>query len=259
MATGHEHLELQLRAKANFLRLSKNQYPGRIIIAGLDETGKNLVQGYAIMGRSENSRNRVFGRERGRLFTEAADPSKVKDPSLIIYNAMCEVRNNDITYAVVSNGSQTDAIVKGYENDQSFHVSIRDPIIYEPDHPNFTPRISASCYWPRPPHDSEPVVEMSLLRKSPWSDKCDRHFYKINGFGPGFGYCLTTYSGDGSPLPSFQGEPYLLPLLGDVRSIADIFWEALNADNRVSLAVKFIPKTGPSEEIVIINKYSKIG
>lgn len=101
------------------------------------------------------------------------------------------------------------------------------------------------------------MVRMSLLRKSPWSRICDRLLYEFNDIGHGLGYCLTTYRGDGDPLPAFQGEPYLLPLSGGARDIAETYWKALNVDNRVSLAVKFIPKDGLSK-IEIINKYSKV-
>lgn len=98
---------------------------------------------------------------------------------------------------------------------------------------------------------------MSLLRKSPWSDACDRHFFGLDGFGKGFGHFISTYAGDGNPLPPFVGEPQLMPLAGDINQVAQTYWDALNVDNRVSLAVKFIPKSGPSET-VIINKYEKI-
>ena len=131
-------------------------------------------------------------------------------------------------------------------------------ITYEPDHPNFTPRISASCHWQRPPYENEAVVEMSLLRKSPWSVKCDRHFYEINGLEPGFGHCLTTYVRNDDPLPAFRGEPFLLPLLGDIQWIISVFEQTLDPDNLVSLAVKFTPRN-ESSNAVIINKYEKVG
>lgn len=243
-------------ASANFAALAENPYPGRIIIAGLDETGKNLVQVYVIMGRSENSRNRVFGCEGKRLFTEAADPSKVKDPSLIIYNAMDQAVYGEFTIHVVSNGHQTDDVVSSYRRRRGLHETMH-AWSYEPDSPNFTPRITASSYWSS--LKRKPVIRMSLLRKSQWSAECDRHFFQKNDVGAGYGYCLTTYRGDGSPLPPFRGEPYLLPLRGDAQSIAQTYWEALNADNRVSLAVKFIPEHGASGTTTIINKYEKVG
>ncbi len=242
-----EMMRLKMLADANLAALAKNPYPGRGIVVGLDETGENLVQVYWIMGRSENSRNRVFGSKGGCLFTEAADPSKVKDPSLIIYNAMRETRS----CAVVSNGAQTDAIAK------NGMLSLRG-YTYEPDAPNFTPRITACSF-----RDSEVGGKnvwrtvMSVLRKSPWSEACDRHQYEFNDFGRGFGHCIHTYSGDGNPLPAFQGEPYLVPLVGGAEAIAQTYLAALNEENRVSLAVKFVWRSAPSY-IGIINKYEKV-
>lgn len=247
-----ELLLLQLQAKANFARFSENPYPGRIIIAGLDESGENLVQLYAIMGRSENSRNRVFSTEGSRLFTEAADPAKVKDPSLIIYNAMLEEDDQIDRTAVVSNGHQTDSVTEGLLLGRNLEDLMYD-WVYEPDKPNYTPRITATSTW----LEDGISIDMSILRKSPFSDACDRHLYEINDVGRGFGYCFHTYSGDGDPLPAFRGEPYLVPLLGDMNNIANAYWEALNVDNRVSLAVKFIPKKGESK-LIIVNQYSKV-
>ena len=243
---------LELLAKANLFNLAGNPYPGRAIIVGLDDTGQYLIQVYWIMGRSDNSRNRIFAFEGGRLFTEAADPSKVKDPSLIIYNAMREVEDGGCAIGVVSNGHQTDGVANSYKNGRSLHAEL-EQWEYEPDAPNFTPRITAVSCW----LGGQECVAMSLLRKSLWAEKCDRHLYEFDRLGRGFGHCLTTYAGDGAPLPSFQGEPFLLPLCGDADFIATTFWEALDPDNRVSLAVKFMPKSGPSR-ITVINKYSKV-
>lgn len=240
---------MKLLADANLLALSQNPYPGRGIVVGLDETGENLVHGYWLMGRSEKSRNRILSCEGGRLFTEFADPSKVKDgedTSLVIYNAMRVARD----CAVVSNGHQTDDVA------QKGMISLGG-YIYEPDAPNFTPRITACSFWNRA--EGTWRTTMSILRKSPWigSSGCHRHLYGLNDMGRGFGHCITTYSGDGDPLPAFQGEPYLLSLEGDAPTMAAKLWEALNAENRVSLAVKFIPISGPSH-ITIINKYEKV-
>lgn len=244
---------LKLSAEGNFFRLRGNPYPGRGMVVGMGVSRPHLVQVYWIMGRSANSRNRIFVRGKdGRLFTEPVDASLVKEASLIIYNAMREVRHNGITFAIVSNGSQTDDVADGYAKDEGLEHSMHWNT-YEPDNPNFTPRITASCYWLRKNH---PVIRMAILRKSPWSDVCDRHLYEINDVSPGFGYCLHTYMGEGKPLPPFQGEPYIVPLYGDANLIANNFWEALDADNRVALAVKVIPNAGPSE-MVIINKFSK--
>lgn len=247
----------QIRAEVNFHnRILTNSYPGRVIVCGLDETGEHLVQLYAIMGRSENSRNRVFlqDAETGRLYTEAADPSKVKDPSLIIYNAMCEVPD----VYVVSNGGQTDEVIRKFGTYDVHPTLARlswalGDYSYEPDPPNHTPRITAVF---REPFDGR--LEMAVLRKSHWSDACDRCFYEYADFESGFGHCLTTYTGDANPLPPFHGEPLLMPLAGSQEQILEKYWEALYEENRVSLAVKFISRETGKSRIVIENKYVKV-
>lgn len=251
---------LKLQAQANLFALGQNPYPGRGFVVGLDGAGENLVQVYWIMGRSENSRNRIFGHEgTGCLFTEAADPSKVKDPSLIIYNAMGEIRSIGARYAVVSNGQQTDAVLDGLCKSIGPHRSLLT-YQYEPDAPNFTPRITAVSYWAETASALyESGAEIVLLRKGHGGNKqsCDRFLFTYGALEPGLGYCLTTYSGDGSPLPSFYGEPLLMPLEGGMEQLANTYWYSLNEENRVSLAVKFIPREGPSK-VHIINKYSKV-
>lgn len=245
-----EIMRLQRLADANLASLARNPYPGRGIVVGLDETGENLVQVYWIMGRSENSRNRVFKTDEARLFTEAADPSKVQDPSLIIYNAMLKGMTPS-SLGVVSNGNQTDDVAKLAHKLDLYKVM--QDWMYEPDKPNFTPRITAISMW----LSGKAYAEMSIVRKSLWSNACDRHLYEINHLGRGFGHCITTYSGDGTPLPAFQGEPHLLPFVGDAGEIAARYWLALNESNRVSLAVKFISKNGTSH-ITVMNKYQKV-
>ena len=243
---------LKLRAAANMFDLRQNKYPGRIIIVGLDETGENLVQVYAIMGRSANSRNRIFERDADRLFTTPADPSKVEDLSLIIYNAMREVDLDGDKCFIVSNGHQTDVVAQGYSDGVDLD-HVMSCWVYEPDAPNFTSRITAISKW----KGGIPLARMAILRKSPWSNACDRNFFEFSDFGKGFGHFISTYSYDGDPLPPFVGEPLLMPLIGSINDISKTYWGALDADNRVSLAVKFIPKEGPSET-VIINEYEKV-
>lgn len=250
------------KVSENMLRLGMNSYPGRGIVVGLDETGQNLVQAYWIMGRSTGSRNRVFGHdESGRVFTEIADPSLLKegeDTSLIIYNAMRELSFDGKQYlSVVSNGAQTDAVISPLAGVrmETLAYNLRT-WRYEPDKPNYTPRITAVMMWMKYQDGDSPLLQIYILRKSLWSDKCDRNLFEIAGVGRGYGYCIHTYVGDGDPLPAFQGEPYLLPLVGDIEMVANDYWEILNPDNKVSLAVKFIPKSGPSQ-IVIRNKYCK--
>jgi hypothetical protein len=255
--------DLKFLAGKNLIALGENPYPGRGIVVGIDESGKYLVQAYWIMGRSENSRNRVFVIEdEGVLKTEAADPEKVKDPSLIIYTAMAEVgtirllqENKASSFRLknyaVSNGHQTlAALVDGGLND-----SMRD-WRYEPDEPNYTPRISALVQlggWARC------LTEISILKKSPLNQGCDKYLYKldINSLR-GLGYCVTTYSGDGNPLPSFSGDPYLLPLEGNIGEVAQMLWDNLNEENRVSLAVKFVEIETKQSKITVINKYTAV-
>ena len=228
----------------NWMALNRNPYPGRGIVMGMDCTGEYVVQIYWIMGRSANSRNRVFSVEGGRVFTEPADPAKVNDPSLIIYTAMERV---GFRYAV-SNGSQTDKVAdRGIDALRKYH--------YEPDAPNFTPRITGVVEWL---DGNIPVLRFAILRKSKFGDGCDTLSYDYPCVGNGFGYCVTTYMGDGDPLPSFEGEPIPLPIVGNIGRVARNYWGILNAANRVSLAVKFIPLDGGQTEVRIINKYKKI-
>lgn len=246
----------KLVADANFFKLSENPYPGRGLIVGKDETGKHLVQGYWIMGRSENSRNRIFSAKRGRLFTEAADSARMKYPSLVIYNAMDEVGYKDQSLFVVSNGDQTDSIIQAVANGEDSVGRVLAERQYEPDEPNFTPRIIGVSYLEG--DATSFVTGLSILRKSDFGDACDRFCYQYNEIAPGFGFCLTTYAGDGTPLPPFRGEPLLMPLVGDMQKIAETYWNALNEENRVSLAVKFIEIASETSRIHIINKYRKV-
>lgn len=239
-------------AQRNFLALSLNPYLGRGIVAGLDETDEHIVQVYLLTGRSENSRNRVLMADdkTGQLFTEAADPSKMKDPSLIIYNAMLEKP----PFYVVSNGDQTDTVMKSLEHQGLFfleHALYRRE--YEPDKPNFTQRITAVSEISR----DGPRTYMSILSKSVFGDECDERTYVLHP-GPGFGYCITTYSGDGDPLPPFCDNPLSMPLVGGIGDIAQAYWAALNPENRVSLAVKFISIFNGRSDIHIINQYAQV-
>jgi hypothetical protein len=229
-------------AQANFAWLQNNAYPGRGIVAGLDETGRYLVQIYWIMGRSPNSRNRVFkSDETGRLYTEAADPAHMTDPSLVIYNAMKE---NGPQF-IVSNGDQTDTVAH-FQGPSNLSASLASRI-YEPDAPNFTQRITAISFL-------QPAVQMSILRKSVFGDGCDRLLFEYIPY-PGFGHCITTYAGDGNPLPPFLGDPLIMPLQGTLKDVTQTYWDALNTNNRVSIAVKFVSMETGTSEIHIKNEY----
>lgn len=250
------NIEQSLVADRNLFALIENDYPGRLIVVGTDDTGTNMIQLYAIMGRSPNSRNRILTSEGGRLFTEAADPSKAEDPSLIIYNAMneCSGPDGEKKYTV-SNGHQTDDINEALSCGRDL-VDVMESWEYEPDAPNFTPRISGFCTQkdPQRPHQ----FELSILRKSPF-ESCERIFYGYEAIDPGFGYCIHTYARSGNPLPSFKGEPLLLRLSGDQVDLAQRYWDVLNKQNRVALAVKFIPLTpGIESSTYIINQYEKV-
>lgn len=243
---------LHMEAEANMFRLGCNVYPGRGIAMGVSADGRYVVQVYWIMGRSENSRNRIFSNQGGRVFTEAADPKKVKDPSLIIYNAMDEFQGNFI----VSNGSQTDAVVKSLRDEASQGEKSSglfralQKFAYEPDEPNFTPRITA-LYAPK-----QPRFQFSILRKSRWDDSCVRSFETYDVLRNGTGMCVTTYQEDGDPLPSFEGSPYPVAIEKKIETVAETFWDSLNPQNRVSLVVKFIE--GSDSEVQIVNQYEKV-
>ena len=234
--------------------LASNPYPGRGIVIGMDETGESLIQAYWIMGRSASSRNRVFIEDKnGSIITDYADPSQAKgDPELIIYRAMGHENLKDLASHVVSNGKQTDAVL--YELELVLPGNLVDSLAnweYEPDAPNYTPRITAESGYLS---QKMPYGQMVLLRKSILGDFCERNYFSFDQFLPGIGHCMTTYLGDGNPLPAFAGEPYLLPLKGKIYEVANTLWAALNEENRVALAVKFIEPNGDFYT-KIINKY----
>lgn len=242
-------MNLEQVLKDNLQQLKENPYPGRILIVGIDDAGGHLIQVYGIMGRSENSRNRIFEVAGERLYTVAADPSKVKDPSLIMYNAM---RGDGKGNSVVSNGSQTDEVIKTLQAKGGFRDSLRHSA-YEPDAPNYTPRITALCSTVGP-H----LLEVSVLRKSSWNTSCEQEFYSYDRVPAGTGMCVHTYEGDGDPLPSFNRKPYLMPLWGDAGNIIDTYWRALNRENIVALAVKTFDVSTQRSTITVKNRYEKV-
>ena len=240
-------MDVEVKAGDNVARLRDNPYPGRGFVIGMTADGKHLAQVYWLMGRSENSRNRIFVHDGSIVFTESADPSKVVDPSLIIYNAM---REGD-GFFVVSNGAQTDAVHDELVAGGNFTDALME-WEYEPDAPNYTPRITAVCRL-------EPMcIEMAALVRVEdqyWHSGCNQVHTVIRRdvLYAGYGYCMHTYQGDGNPLPSFDGKPYLVPLGGSmIEGVALYFWDVLNRDNRIALAVKFINiRTGKSEVHII--------
>lgn len=239
---------LEETARQNLLeRLAENPYPGRGIVIGRNEEGQ-WIQVYWIMGRSANSRNRLFVYADEVLRTQAADPSKVADPSLIIYSAMRRLGG----FFIVTNGAQTDGIYAGLQQDKPFADALLD-WQHEPDAPNFTPRISGLIDQHRG------AAWFSVIKASPFTaDQSEHHFFHYAHIQPGYGYAITTYRGDGDPLPAFAGSPYLLPLQGDAAQIASRFWETLDADNKISLAVRQIDPQSGVASLEILNKYSAV-
>ncbi len=221
--------------------LRANSYPGRGIILGRSQDNRYAVAAYFIMGRSENSRNRVFLETEDGIRTQAHDPSKMTDPSLIIYHPV-RVLNG---YTIVTNGDQTDTIRDTMAQGGSF----RDALLtraFEPDGPNWTPRISG-LFSP------DGTYALSIL-KSLYGDEtcCCRYFYEYDAPRPGLGHFIHTYQGDGSPLPSFEGEPVpvTLPDAAPAEFAAQL-WAALNPDNKVSLFVRYLNlETGETEDVI---------
>jgi len=234
-------------AKKNFIeRIQKNPYPGRgIVIGKSDESTWHIL--YWIMGRSTNSRNRRFVAEGSTMRTEPVDLSLLTDPSLIIYDALLELPG----IYLVSNGDQTRTVYDSIKQGKTFEDGLMTRM-HEPDAPNFTPRISGMLNI----NGSGPQVTLSILKSSVLSsDVSDRYFFRPMYPVNGFGYGLTTYMGDGNPLPSFSGDPMLLPVAGSSEEILDTYWNALNQDNRVSLAVETISLKSKSSRILIRNRH----
>ncbi len=217
--------------------LRSNSYPGRGIVIGTSSDGKYAVTAYFIMGRSENSRNRIFTTMGDGIRTEAFDPAKLEDPSLIIY-APVRVRGND---TIVTNGDQTDTIFDLMEAGQSFEEALRTRE-FEPDAPNYTPRISGLMHI----KNGEYNISMSILKSNHNDPSCCLRFtYTYDKPVAGTGYFIHTYMGDGNPLPSYEGEPTEVEISGDIDTFTDMVWESLNEDNKVSLFVRYIDiKTG---------------
>jgi IMP cyclohydrolase len=234
------------KAKLNEKKLSENTYPGRGIIIGETSDEKSFVQIYFIMGRSENSRNRIFLEENGFVRTKAWDEKKVIDPSLIIYYPSKVYEKAFI----ITNGDQTDTIYKSIKNGSTFKDALEERT-FEPDGPNFTPRISGILDL----GNNDYAYALSILKTESNNEKypLKQFFYYENSI-PGFGHCITTYDCDGNPLPSFSGEPYLLKVFNSIDENIDFFWNALDDDNKVSLMVRHIDKVSGKSEIKIINK-----
>ena len=232
--------------------LQGNSYPGRGIIIGKSADGTKAVTAYFIMGRSENSRNRVFEPIDGGIRTVAADPAKLEDPHLIIYNAVLTLRET----TVVTNGDQTDTIAQFMNGNlfpgYSFEAALATRT-YEDDAPNFTPRISGVVY-------ADGSYQMSILKSADGNgESVQRYFFDYPQPVAGEGHFISTYVKNGAPIPSFAGEPLRVAIdTNDADKFADKLWASLNEDNKVSLFIRSIElETGEYEDI-ILNKYTAV-
>ena len=226
--------------------LKNNSYPGRGIILGKSEDGTKAVAAYFIMGRSENSRNRVFVEEGQGIRTQAFDPSKLTDPSLIIYAPVRVLGNKTI----VTNGDQTDTIYEGLDKQLTFEQSLRSRE-FEPDGPNYTPRISGVMHI----ENGNYSYAMSILKSDNGNpDSCLRYTDAYEKAVAGEGRFIHTYKCDGNPLPSFEGEPKLVSIPDDMKEFTDLLWNSLNEENKVSLFVRYIDIATGEYETAIVNK-----
>ena len=229
--------------------LKENAYPGRGIVIGISPDGKKAVTAYFIMGRSSNSRNRIFVEYEDGIRTEAFDPSKLEDPSLIIY-APVRVLGD---YTIVTNGDQTDTIYDGMRNGLNFEQALRSRE-FEPDAPNYTPRISGSMKI----KDGKYRYAMSILKSDNGNpEACNRFAFYYNNPVAGEGRFIHTYMHDGNPLPSFEGEPKLVEVKDDIDEYTDLIWNSLNEENKVSLFVRYIDIATGKYETRIVNKNQK--
>lgn len=226
--------------------LKSNAYPGRGIVIGRSADGAKAVTAYFIMGRSTNSRNRIFVEDGEGIRTQAFDPSKLEDPSLIIYAPVRVLGNKTI----VTNGDQTDTIYDGMDCKLTFEQSLRCRE-FEPDGPNYTPRISGLLNVDAGKYE----YAMSILKSNNGNpDACNRYTFTYKNPAAGEGHFIHTYMHDGAPLPSFEGEPKLVTVTDDIDEYTEMIWDHLNEDNKVSLFVRFIDIAIGKYETRIVNK-----
>jgi IMP cyclohydrolase len=228
------------------VELSQNTYPGRGIVLGKSKDGKFAVAAYFIMGRSVNSRNRIFVKEGEGIRTEAFDPSKMEDPSLIIYAPVRVIGNKTI----VTNGDQTDTIYEGLDKQYTFEQSLRQRT-FEPDAPNFTPRISGILHI----EENKFNYAMSILKSNNGnSEAANRYTFAYENPIAGEGHFIHTYKQDGDPLPSFEGEPTWVSIEGSIDDFTNYLWNHLHEENKVSLFVRYINLETGEKETRIVNK-----
>ena len=225
--------------------IKDNAYVGRGIVLGKTEDGTKAVSAYFIMGRSANSRNRIFTEKNGEVFTEPFDASKVEDPSLIIYAAIRRYENK----LIVTNGDQTDTIYEGLQNGKCFKCALESRE-FEPDAPNLTPRISGMITF----KDNDFSYEMSILKSADAvGSACNRYTYSYSPLN-GLGHFIHTYVCDGNPIPTFQGEPERVFIDNDIDAFTTNLWNNLNEANKISLYVKYVDLATGKEENRLINK-----
>ena len=223
-----------------------NPYVGRGIVIGETADGKKAAAAYFIMGRSANSRNRIFAERDGVLYTEPYDISKVQDPSLIIYAALRRTAQD----IIVTNGDQTDTVYEGLLSGKSFSEAL-EARCFEPDAPNFTPRISGILHLEGPGLR----YEMSILKSiDPEGSACARYTFSYPA-KPGLGHFIHTYMTDGNPIPTFTGEPERVEIPDDIRAFSKNLWDHLDPDNKISLYVLYKDLEDGTEETVLLNKY----
>ena len=228
--------------------LKGNTYPGRGIVIGKTPDGTKAVSAYFIMGRSENSRNRVFVEDGEGIRTQAFDPAKLQDPSLIIYAPVRILGNKTI----VTNGDQTDTIYQGMDKQLTFEQSLRSRE-FEPDGPNYTPRISGIMHI----ENGKFNYAMSILKSNHGDPaSCCRYTFAYENPLAGEGHFIHTYKSDGNPLPSFEGEPKLAGMMDEIDAFTKLLWESLNEENKVSLFVRYIEIASGRYETRIVNKNS---
>lgn len=235
-----------MEMKSIAAQLSANAYPGRGIILGLTPDGTKAVAAYFIMGRSANSRNRIFVTEGEGIRTQAFDPSKMEGPSLVIYAPVRVLGNKTI----VTNGDQTDTIFDFMDKQMTFEQSLRGRD-FEPDGPNYTPRISGILHV----ESGSYSYAMSILKSNNGNPAaCNRYTFAYSTPIAGEARFIHTYMGDGNPLPSFEGEPELVDVLDDIDAYTNLLWTNLNEDNKVSLFVRYINIADGTYETRILNK-----
>lgn len=241
---------MEIKSVQNVLR--GNKYPGRGIVVGRSKTGEEMYVAYFIMGRSENSRNRVLVSKDKDVATKASDESKMKDPKLVIYKAVKTMEGK----LIISNGDQTDTVNEYIEQGKTFEEAVESRT-YEPDAPNYTPRISSIIDF----EGKEPEYKISIIKAVQLKNREPlevKSFYKYGRSIPGVGHLIHTYESDGNPLPTFEGEPRIIEIEDSFEGFTEGIWNSLNAGNKISLFTRRMDLKGAEIESRIINKNTEV-